>query len=241
MVISGAWGQTPPAARSDPTGCLVFDPAKLLDPAKPLSAEHRCLESNLDSGPVTSKASLNFWFSMPGAMTETKEPAASHFAAGSLSPNGASGGNGGSECRLEVHAGQLDEVDPVRVRDLDEGLIVAEHDTRVAVTSAMDRDDPVDPRPQAERSPQNLGRVEVPEQVSALLEQVAEVLIKLLGVADLDEDGLVASLKVTGLPKGDSHEWHSVKLNTLGFKVLRRKTPAHRLIINGGVGVRPSF
>jgi len=27
-------------------------------------------------------------------------------------------------------------------------------------------------------------------------------------------------------------EWHSVKLNTLGFKVLRRKTPAHRLIIN---------
>ncbi len=32
--------------------------------------------------------------------------------------------------------------------------------------------------------------------------------------------------------KGDSHEWHSVKLNTLGFKVLRRKTPAHRLIIN---------
>src|SRR5271157_6165388 len=26
--------------------------------------------------------------------------------------------------------------------------------------------------------------------------------------------------------KGDSHEWHSVKPNTLGLKVLRTKTPA---------------
>ncbi len=27
--------------------------------------------------------------------------------------------------------------------------------------------------------------------------------------------------------KGFRYEWHTVKLNTLGFKVLRRKTPAH--------------
>src|SRR5271166_3121039 len=33
------------------------------------------------------------------------------------------------------------------------------------------------------------------------------------------------------------HEWHSVKLNTLGFKVLRRKTPAHRLIINNMISI----
>ena len=34
-----------------------------------------------------------------------------------------------------------------------------------------------------------------------------------------------------------SYEWHSVKLNTLGFKVLRRKTPAHRLIINNMISI----
>ena len=33
------------------------------------------------------------------------------------------------------------------------------------------------------------------------------------------------------------NEWHSVKLNTLGFKVLRRKTPAHRLIINNMISI----
>jgi len=33
------------------------------------------------------------------------------------------------------------------------------------------------------------------------------------------------------------HEWHSVKLNTLGFKVLRRKTPAHRLVINNMISI----
>jgi len=32
-------------------------------------------------------------------------------------------------------------------------------------------------------------------------------------------------------------EWHSVKLNTLGFKVLRRKTPAHRLIVNNMISI----
>ena len=37
--------------------------------------------------------------------------------------------------------------------------------------------------------------------------------------------------------KGVRNEWHSVKLNTLGFKVLRRKTPAHRLIINNMIPI----
>ena len=32
-------------------------------------------------------------------------------------------------------------------------------------------------------------------------------------------------------------EWHSVKLNPLGFKVLRRKTPAHRLILNNMISI----
>ena len=32
---------------------------------------------------------------------------------------------------------------------------------------------------------------------------------------------------MSGSGKGVGNEWHSVKLNTLGFKVLRRKTPAH--------------
>ncbi len=43
---------------------------------------------------------------------------------------------------------------------------------------------------------------------------------------------------------GVSSEWHSVKLNTLGFKVLRRKAPAHRLtgLAGSRLGrVRPSF
>src|SRR5271165_7611675 len=35
------------------------------------------------------------------------------------------------------------------------------------------------------------------------------------------------------------HEWHSVKLKTLGFKVLRRKTPAHRLVINNMISISP--
>ena len=37
--------------------------------------------------------------------------------------------------------------------------------------------------------------------------------------------------------KGVRNEWHSVKLNTLGFKVLRTKTPAHRLIINNMISI----
>ena len=36
---------------------------------------------------------------------------------------------------------------------------------------------------------------------------------------------------------GACHEWHSVKLNTLGFKVLRRKTPAYRLIIDNMISI----
>src|SRR5208337_2571581 len=32
-------------------------------------------------------------------------------------------------------------------------------------------------------------------------------------------------------------EWHSVKLNTLGLKVLRTKTPAHRLIHNNMISI----
>ena len=36
---------------------------------------------------------------------------------------------------------------------------------------------------------------------------------------------------------GGCHEWHSVKLNTLSFKVLRRKTPAHRLIIGNMISI----
>ncbi len=46
---------------------------------------------------------------------------------------------------------------------------------------------------------------------------------------------------IVGLPRllrfGGCHEWHSVKLNTLGFKVLRRKTPAHRLILNNMISI----
>ncbi len=46
---------------------------------------------------------------------------------------------------------------------------------------------------------------------------------------------------IVGLPRllrfGGCHEWHSVKLNTLGFKVLRRKTPAHRLIVNNMISL----
>jgi len=41
----------------------------------------------------------------------------------------------------------------------------------------------------------------------------------------------------SGNRKGVRYEWHSVKLNTLGFKVLRRKTPAHRLIINNMISI----
>src|SRR5208337_196126 len=37
--------------------------------------------------------------------------------------------------------------------------------------------------------------------------------------------------------KGDSHEWHSVKPNTLGLKVLRQKTPAHRPMINNMISI----
>ena len=45
---------------------------------------------------------------------------------------------------------------------------------------------------------------------------------------------------VSGNPGGKSgfsSEWHSVKLNTLGFKVLRRKAPAHQLIINNMISI----
>ena len=41
----------------------------------------------------------------------------------------------------------------------------------------------------------------------------------------------------TGERKGDSHEWHSVKPNTLGLKVLRQKTPAHRPMINNMISI----
>ncbi len=37
--------------------------------------------------------------------------------------------------------------------------------------------------------------------------------------------------------KGDSHEWHSVKPNTLGLKVLRTKTPARRPMINNMISI----
>ena len=40
-----------------------------------------------------------------------------------------------------------------------------------------------------------------------------------------------------GSGKSGRNGWHSVKLNTLGFKVLRRKTPAHRLIINNMISI----
>jgi len=53
----------------------------------------------------------------------------------------------------------------------------------------------------------------------------------------LRKAGLPGSCNLPGEVKGDSHEWHSVKLNTLGFKVLRRKTPAHRLIINNMISI----
>ena len=36
---------------------------------------------------------------------------------------------------------------------------------------------------------------------------------------------------------GTWYEWHSVKLNTLSFKVLRRKTPAHRQIIDNMISI----
>src|SRR5271157_4985740 len=36
---------------------------------------------------------------------------------------------------------------------------------------------------------------------------------------------------------GGCHEWHSVKPNTLGLKVLRTKTPARRLIINNMISI----
>ncbi len=62
-------------------------------------------------------------------------------------------------------------------------------------------------------------------------------------VGSLQENGLHAlrfkrhadnwCLRIIGV----SSEWHSVKLNTLGFKVLRRKTPAHRLIINNMISI----
>src|SRR5208282_5355787 len=38
-------------------------------------------------------------------------------------------------------------------------------------------------------------------------------------------------------PYSSGEEWHSVKPNTLGFKVLRRTTPAHRLIINNMISI----
>ncbi len=37
--------------------------------------------------------------------------------------------------------------------------------------------------------------------------------------------------------KGDSHEWHSVKPNTLGLNVLRTKTPARRPMINNMISI----
>src|SRR5208282_3923672 len=37
--------------------------------------------------------------------------------------------------------------------------------------------------------------------------------------------------------KEDSHQWHSVKPNTLGLKVLRQKTPAHRPMINNMISI----
>src|SRR5208337_1571206 len=37
--------------------------------------------------------------------------------------------------------------------------------------------------------------------------------------------------------KCDSHEWHSVKPNTLGLKVLRTKTPARRPMINNMISI----
>jgi len=47
----------------------------------------------------------------------------------------------------------------------------------------------------------------------------------------------VANLFRSRSRKGVRNEWHSVKLNTLGFKVLRRKTPAHRLIMNNMISI----
>src|SRR5208283_4289183 len=49
------------------------------------------------------------------------------------------------------------------------------------------------------------------------------------------EGGRLALIESRGI--GHCDEWHSVKLNTLGFKVLRRKTPAHRLIINNMISI----
>src|SRR5271157_2399206 len=37
--------------------------------------------------------------------------------------------------------------------------------------------------------------------------------------------------------KGDCHEWHSVKPNTLGLKVLRTKTPARLPMINNMISI----
>src|SRR5208337_4709503 len=52
---------------------------------------------------------------------------------------------------------------------------------------------------------------------------------------------------IVGLPRllvlsvfsrfGGCHEWHSVKPNTLGLKVLRTKTPARRQMINNMVSI----
>src|SRR5271157_1752679 len=42
-----------------------------------------------------------------------------------------------------------------------------------------------------------------------------------------------------GPRKGNSHEWHSVKPNTLGLKVLRTKTPARRPMINNMISISP--
>src|SRR5208337_202801 len=39
--------------------------------------------------------------------------------------------------------------------------------------------------------------------------------------------------------KGVSNEWHSVKPNTLGLKVLRTKTPARRPMINNMISISP--
>src|SRR5208337_4439778 len=44
-------------------------------------------------------------------------------------------------------------------------------------------------------------------------------------------------LRLTAVRKGDSHEWHSVKPNTLGLKVLRTKTPARRPMINNMISI----
>jgi len=50
--------------------------------------------------------------------------------------------------------------------------------------------------------------------------------------------GTEKRLSCINIPEiGSRHEWHSVKPNTLGLKVLRTKTPAHRPIINNMISI----